>query len=102
MTFVATLKDLNAPNLGGGATPPTTVLAPDHQETEVFVATLNQTSFALSSTPVDVNDVSVVVNGAAQTPGADFSVSGTTLTWLDTNFQLDAGDQVVVSYNVES
>lgn len=78
---------------GGGA-------GEDHHQTDQFTATSKQTVFSLSDTPVDPDDVELTVNGIEYANGSDFSVSGTTVTWLDVLFTLSAGDCIIIDYDI--
>ncbi len=75
----------------------TAAIAIDWVEDE-FTATAGQVTFVLSSTPLDVDSVSVIVNGVHYDDDADWTISGTTVTWLDTVFVMDAGDKVIIRY----
>jgi hypothetical protein len=68
------------------------------QEDE-YVATVGQVTFILSQTPTDPVSVTVAVNGVIYDDISDYTVSGTTLTWLNTLFSLDTGDKVIVRYS---
>jgi hypothetical protein len=57
---------------------------------EEFTPTTGQTVFALSQTPSGA--VECFINGVRARSGYDFSISGTSLTWLDTDFSLGASD----------
>jgi hypothetical protein len=70
----------------------------DHQQTDPFVATVGQTAFVLTQTPVSSADVQMKVNKLSYENGVDFTVSGTAVTWTDP-FVLKAGDLVVFLYN---
>lgn len=50
-------------------------------DTDVFNGTGAQTAFVLSADPGSVHNCDVSISGVAQTPGVDFTVSGTTLTF---------------------
>ena len=63
-----------------------------------FTPTLGQITFFLSIAPSDLNSFSLHVNGIAYDDGLDFTVSGTTLTWLNTPFSLDAADKLLARY----
>ena len=77
---------------GGGA-------GEDHHQTDNFiVATNGQTAFTLSTTPVDVNDVEMTVNGVEYTNGTNFTVVGTSITWNNL-FQLRVNDMVTFDYD---
>ena len=70
----------------------------DLQQTDLFIATASQTVFVLSETPVDSTDVKMSVNGHFERITEDYTVSGTTLTWLNNNFILEAGDRIEIHY----
>ena len=70
------------------------------QRQETFTPTLAQTAFVLAATPADTSDVRVFVNGVKYIVTSDFTVSGTTVTWLDTPFALDTLDTVEIVYLV--
>jgi hypothetical protein len=76
---------------GGGGTPPVV---------DQFTAIAAQTIFVLSTAPSDPSTLLFFINGARQTYGSDFSVSGSTLTFLAPSFILSAGDQVAAHYSV--
>ena len=79
------LQELGGGGGGGGAS---------FAENE-FIATPAQTVFALSFAFVGVGGLAILhVNGFVYAKDTDFTISGTTLTWLDTSFVLDAGDCV--------
>ena len=79
---------------------PSSPTAHQHVRETIVVTSNGQTGFALSQTPKDVNDVMMEVNGVAYENGAgkDFSVSGTTATWLDNDFTLETTDEVIFEY----
>lgn len=62
-----------------------------------FTPTNGQVSFTLSQAPIDLDTVTVHVNGVLYDDGADFSVSGAILTWLNT-FVLATTDKMIVRY----
>jgi len=61
-----------------------------------FTATAGQTAFTLTETPLNVNTITVFVNGIYQKPTTNYSVSGTTLTLTSAAV---AGDEVDVIHN---
>lgn len=63
-----------------------------------FVATLAQVTFILSQAPRDLDSLQVLVNGILYDDIVDYTLSGTTLTWLNTPFAMDAGEQVLIRY----
>ena len=66
---------------------------------DVFAPTTLQTVFTLSQTWAGMYAV-VYVNGIESIRNIDFTISGTTLTWLDTPYTLTLGDLFVVDYLV--
>ena len=65
---------------------------------QVETATASQTVFTLDEVPFDDNDVEMKINGVSYLITTDYTISGTTATWLDTDFTLDAGDKVEFIY----
>lgn len=65
---------------------------------DVFTPAPAQTVFVLSSAPSDPSQTMLFVNNVKYLITTDFTVSGSTLTWLDTEFALDASDVVEVIY----
>lgn len=67
---------------------------------ELITPTLGQVSFILSNTPLTTDRVQMYVNGVEYEQGAgkDFTVSGTTVTWLNTPFTLETDDSVAFRY----
>jgi len=65
---------------------------------EAFVPTTGQVNFTLAATPSVVDDTEAYVNNLRYTYGVDFTVVGTTFTWLNTEFTLDGSDELVVVY----
>ena len=61
-----------------------------------FTATAGQTAFTLTETPLNVNTITVFVNGIYQKPTTNYTVSGTTLTLAAGAV---AGDEVDVIHN---
>lgn len=63
----------------------------------------NNFTGTLSQTPADVSKVHMYVNGIRQRAGAghDFTVSGTTVSWLATaDFNIETTDEVIFVYQV--
>jgi hypothetical protein len=71
----------------------------DTHQTDEFTASASQTAFTLTKTPVDSNDVRMRINGVDYDNGVDYTVSGTSVTWTDTAFVLDNGDDVEFDYD---
>ena len=57
-----------------------------------------QTVFALTALPENVNTSKLYINGARQKFGTDYTIAGTVLTWLNTNFTLKTSDVLEVYY----
>lgn len=64
-------------------------------EYQTFTGTGSQTVFTLSSTPADVTATLVVVNGLVMTYTSDYTISGTTLTFVSAPA---LNDEVVVKW----
>lgn len=66
---------------------------------DVTVTTDGQTDFTLTNTPYapTVGNTEMLVNGVTANYGAEFTVTGTTLTWLNTSYPLDTTDEIVVA-----
>lgn len=69
---------------------------------DTIVTTNGQTAFVLDLMPVDANDVVMYVNGFAYDKNEDYSVVGTSVTWLDNPFTLAIGDEVKFTYSISS
>lgn len=63
-----------------------------------FTATGGQITFIISWPATDANSIELYVNGVLYDDTADYTVSGTTVTWLNTPFSMDVGDKVLVRY----
>jgi hypothetical protein len=59
-----------------------TVAASGNPITNLFSGTGAQLDFTLSAAPVSLPNLEVFISGVRQTPGADYTVSGTTLTFV--------------------
>lgn len=64
------------------ATDLASVIAYANWETDIFDGTGAQTQFTLTNDPGSVHNCDVTVDAVPQTPGLDFTVSGTTITFL--------------------
>lgn len=74
-----------------------------HPAPDILTVSSNgQTALTLAATPKWGTAVALEVNGVSYLNGAgkDFTVSGTTLTWLNRQFQLATTDEVVAYYEV--
>jgi hypothetical protein len=70
----------------------------DPENYEVLtVVTNGQTSFALGNSPINPMKIKLEVNGAKQTFGVDFNVTGTVLNWFG-NFELHTNDKLEIYY----
>jgi hypothetical protein len=65
---------------------------------DVFVPTLGQVTFILSQIPTDPTALSLHANGIEALETVDYTLSGLTLTWLNTEFSFDTTDGVVIQY----
>lgn len=63
-----------------------------------FSATLAQTVFTLTETFAPNGMAAVSVNGVRYAEGTDYTIAGTTLTWKNTPFVLQAGDCIIALY----
>lgn len=77
--------------------PGSSVVAPF--QTDVFAGP--GPAFVLSALPVEPANIVFRVNGASyrQTPGV-WTLAGVTATWANVLFTLDAGDEVILYYEV--
>ena len=62
------------------------------------VPTAAQVTFILSSAPSDPLSLTMRVNGVAYDLGIDYTISGVTVTWLNTLFVLQTTDKVHLRY----
>lgn len=76
---------------------PSSPLIHQHQ-VDYFTATAAQTAFTSSATPKDATDAAFFVNGIRYKYTTDFTFVGTAVTWLNTDFALQAGDIVTLEY----
>ena len=74
------------------------IVIPDYNVEQTFTPTIGQTVFTLSQTSAG-RRILVFVNGQEQLQGTDYTVSGNTLTWLNTDFSLDTIDRLTIYYN---
>jgi len=74
-------------------------VAGQRAQVDSYVATLGQTAFTLTQTPLDVTDTRLWVNGILYRRTVDYTVVATAVTWLNVPFVLAAGDIVTVTYN---
>jgi hypothetical protein len=76
---------------------PSSPLMHEHQ-VDKFTATLNQTVFTASQTPKTSGELALFVNGIRYNYTTDYTVVTTTVTWLNTDFNLAAGDIITLVY----
>ena len=67
---------------------------------EAFTPTPSQTVFTIAEAPSDNSDANFRLNGMTYETGVDFSVSGTTVTWIKA-ITLDSTDLVEIIYYVQ-
>jgi hypothetical protein len=79
-----------------GPTGPAGIGALVYEQLSVLVD--GQTSFALSSPPLNPLTVAMFVNGVLAEPGASYSVTGSTVTWTDDPFGLTTIDRLNFLY----
>jgi hypothetical protein len=63
-----------------------------------FTPTSGQVTFIISTAPADLQTLTFAVNGVLADEGTDYTVSGTTITWLNAPFAMETTDLVVVRY----
>lgn len=78
---------------------PTTVNVASFQQ-DSFVALAAQTTFTLTTAYLASGLSVLIVNGIVYAQGTDYTIAGTTLTWLNTPFTLAGGESVVVKYQI--
>lgn len=77
--------------------------AGDQVQETIPVTTPGQTSFTISSTPSDETTVQMFINGLKQLYGTEYTVSGTTVSYLaDGYYSLSSTDDVEFWYIAES
>lgn len=67
---------------------------------QTFIPSNGQTLFTLASFPAPGGFSTVVVNGMDYEEGHDYTISGPSLTWLNTSAFLDTSDRLVVTYQL--
>lgn len=93
--WAAKLGVISLPPIGN----PTATSVAEFQQ-DSFTAIPAQVLFTLT-TAFYPNGLSIIiVNGLVYTQGADYTISGTTLTWLNTPFTFIGGESVVVKYQI--
>lgn len=63
-----------------------------------FAPSGGQVTFILSRPPTDLEALAFYVNGVKVEDEADYSVSGTNVTWLNTEYAMEATDRVAIKY----
>mgnify|MGYP000034084528 FL=1 len=77
-----------------------TVSTPDRDESDQFMATVGQTSFSLTQSPVANSKVKMFINGIRIDKNA-YTISSNTVTYVpasNSNFTLEAGDRIQFDY----
>lgn len=69
-----------------------------HIVEEILITTNNQSAFSISNQPKDPTDLVLKVNGVTYIRNVDYTVSGTNLVWLNTDFTLQTTDALTVEY----
>lgn len=65
------------------------------------ISTPGQTAFSLSSTPSAPNEAILMLNGQGRLYGVDYSITGTSLTWLDpASLTLKTSDELQIWYDL--
>lgn len=68
--------------------------------TQVFIPSTNgQVLFTLLQAPSPSVQTLVSVGGQVQEYGVDYTISGTTLTWLNSDFQLSITDRIIIYFS---
>lgn len=63
-----------------------------------FTPTPAQITFAISSAPIDPASLFFIINGVIYDDTSDYTVSGQTVTWLNTLFLMESEDKVLIRY----
>ena len=71
---------------------------PDPELEDEFIPADAQITFILSQAPTDTDSFELHVNGVQCDSVTDFTVSGTTLTWLNVPFVLETSDKLIARY----
>ncbi len=67
---------------------------------DLFIPSVNgQTDFALSHTPTIGIIPLLTIGGQTQEYGTDYTITDTTLTWLNNDFQLSITDRIIIYYS---
>lgn len=93
--WAAKLGVISLPPIGN----PTATSVAEFQQ-DSFTAIPAQVLFTLTTSFYPNGLSIIIVNGLVYTQGADYTISGTTLTWLNTPFTFVGGESVVVKYQI--
>ena len=63
-----------------------------------YIPTAGQITFILSQAPSDLESFRFYVNGVLVEDTNDYTVSGVTVTWLDSNYIMAVTDTVTIHY----
>jgi hypothetical protein len=63
-----------------------------------YTPTAAQVTFILSQAPTDVASLQFITNGVEADEAGDYTVSGVTVTWLNTNYVMENTDLVHIRY----
>lgn len=69
-------------------------------QTDLTIASAGQTSFPLSMIPSNPANMRMSVNGQIATQGLDYTIAFAVVTWLNTDYVMSAGDEVLFYYEV--
>lgn len=73
----------------------------DPEQEHITVLSNGQTSFTLTNDPIDSTTVMMFINGFKQIYGTDYTGSGQTITWLNTDYTLETTDKVEFWYLID-
>ena len=94
----ATHNEIVTYNTSSAMWEPQTLSMPSEQIDVFSVTSSGQVSFTLTQTPQDDLDVRLNVNGALYNLTTDYTVTGSSVTWLNTPFSMSVGDKVKAIY----
>jgi hypothetical protein len=83
---------------GGSGQANVEIIGGGDAEQESFSATAGQISFTLSETPANAATVQMFINGSKYEYGVDYNVSGTTVSYIGTDYTIQLNDVVEFWY----